>query len=231
MSHYMNKMSKSLTLPLIAIATLSVTLSGCAHLSTNSLNPNDYDSNDNYAKQQASIDHITDNIAKSMNDTVAEQFLLSDNTKNWLKSALPPQDYKNFYNNAVYFNATSTLKNGSKYYEARQNNDFKSYDEGLGLISGIVVSPDGFFYLAYTQPNSQSNSNPMTYITNDSKCQSEVHDAIKVVSHIYQKSPDFRLVKSTQEKPTNHDCGEVYGREFPSDFPPRSAYQLTNPEG
>ncbi|WP_230658625.1 hypothetical protein [Psychrobacter sp. I-STPA10] len=227
----MTKISKSLTLPLITIATLSATLSGCANLSTNhhNYNSNDnYDSYDNDAKQQAAIDHITDKIAKNMNDKEAEQFLLSDSTKNWLKSALPPQDYKNFYNNVVYFNATSTLKNGSKYYEARQNNNFKSYDDGLGLISGIVVNPDGFFYLAYTQPNSQSNSNQMTYITNDSKCQSEVHDAIKVVSHIYQKSPDFRLVKSTQEKPSNHDCSEVYGRELPSDFPPRSAYRLAN---
>lgn len=167
-------------------------------------------------KNTPTTNELTDALNDALNNQQSQQFLLSNTTKTWLKSVLSAQDYTNFYANLVNFSTPALLNTGSHYYEARH--------DAVGTASAIVVSPDGFFYLAYTQPNTTK----MTYITNDIQCQSEVHDAIKVFSHVYQKSPSFRLAKSTQEKLIPHECSEVYGHKFPANYSPRSVYRLAN---
>lgn len=140
--------------------------------------------------------------AESPTDEVvlARDTVLGDAFQTKLKNILSTEDYTNFNTNLVDFSAPYKLKNGSIYYEAKK-------DTNSG--SAVVSSPDGFYYIAYKKPE----SNQIIYITNDSKCTAEPHDAIKVFSHNYGDNPVIQVSKSISGNTTNHACNSVYGND------------------
>lgn len=137
--------------------------------------------------------NATDTIASARN-TVLDGGLQSQ-----LQTQLERNDYNNFYSNLEDFSAPYTLKNGSKFYEARRDN--------LNSASAIVIDSQGYFYVAYKMPN----SNNITYITNDGSCNKEVHDAIKVFANTFE-SNKIIFSNPTKINSTSHSCEEVYGK-------------------
>ena len=117
-----------------------------------------------------------------------------------IQTQITRNDYNNFYSNLEDFSAPYTLKNGSKFYEARR--------DSLSSASAIVVDPQGYFYLAYKMPN----SNSITYITNDGSCNKEVHDAIKVFANTFAKNQRIIFSNPTKINSTPHSCKGVYGK-------------------
>ena len=135
------------------------------------------------------------------------QTLLGNDLQSKLKAQLSPQDYERFNFNLKSFSATTQLNSGGKYYEGRR-------DE-LGTMSGIVITPDGYFYLAYTLPSNGTDARPqsITYVTNDGVCNGEVHDAIKVVAQVMMVNPMIKFSNPRQAINTPHSCDKVYGRQ------------------
>ena len=102
--------------------------------------------------------------------------LLDKQLQDWLKQSLTQQDYTNFNANLKQFSASYHLKDGSIYYESR--------DDSHNTASAIVVKPNGQFYLAYQTPNTDETM----YITNNQSCQTTLHPAIQVFNHVYPRN-------------------------------------------
>ena len=129
----------------------------------------------------------------------ARSTLLSEILQSKLQTHLKLNDYNNFYSNLEDFSSPYSLKNGSKFYEARR-------DE-LGSASAIVIDPEGYFYLAYKMPE----SNEIKYITNDGSCNKEAHDAIKVFANTFQGNNKIIFSNSIKVNNRPHVCNEIYG--------------------
>ncbi|MDO5770351.1 MAG: hypothetical protein Q4P13_12680 [Psychrobacter sp.] len=166
---------------------LSILATSCASISATS--------------QPSGIDIDADPTEETM------QTLLGNDLQSKLKAQLSPQDYERFNFNLKSFSATTPLNSGGKYYEGRR-------DE-LGTMSGIVITPDGYFYLAYTVPSNTAGGQPqsITYVTNDGVCKEEVHDAIKVIAKLMMQSPKISFSNPRQTINTPHSCDQVYGRQ------------------
>lgn len=135
-------------------------------------------------------------------DTTAftKKVLLSKKVQTQLKQQLKPYDYHQFNLNLKDFSASTRLRDGSVFYEARRDK--------LNAVSAVVLHPNGYFYLAYKQPNATS----ITYITNDGICNEEVHDAIKVASKVMMTQPKVTFSRPTEIITTAHSCEAIYGR-------------------
>lgn len=140
--------------------------------------------------------NATDSIAS------ARMAVLDGSLQSQLQTQLKRNDYNNFYSNLEDFSAPYTLKNGSIFYEARRDN--------LNAASAIVVDPQGYFYVAYKIPN----SNSITYITNDGGCNKEVHDAIKVFANTFEGNNKIIFSNPTKTNNTSHSCKGVYGNRL-----------------
>lgn len=133
--------------------------------------------------------------------TVARNTVLDGSIQAKLRTILSPQDFNNFNSNLDEFAAPYVLKSGATYYEATRNN--------LNSGSALVISPNGFYYAAYKLPN----SNQIVYVTNDSTCNAEPHDAIKVFSHKFTDNPTIISSKSISSNVSSHNCNMVYGNQ------------------
>lgn len=114
----------------------------------------------------------------------SHDYLQSKPLQTLLKSSLNPQDYAGLNANLKQFSTPFALKEGSKYYEAR--------DDNTSTASAIVVTPQQLFYLAYQLPNSHDT----VYITNDVRCQTTLHPGMQIFNHVYPKDklvnrPDY----------------------------------------
>ena len=140
-------------------------------------------------------------ICANATDTIASARItvLDRGLQSQLQTQLKRIDYNNFYSNLEDFSAPYTLKNGSKFYEARRDK--------LNSASAIVIDPQGYFYVAYKMPN----SNNITYITNDGSCNEEVHDAIKVFANTFGENNKIIFSNPTKINNMSHDCKGVYG--------------------
>lgn len=156
----------------------------------------------------ASVSPVTQPIESELDRTQeAMQTLLGNDFQSKLKAQLSPQDYERFNFNLKNFSATTQLNSGGKYYEGRRDD--------LGTMSGIVITPDGYFYLAYTLPSNTADARPQSiiYVTNDGVCNAEVHDAIKVVAKVMMINPMINFSNPRQAINTPHSCDNVYGRQ------------------
>lgn len=138
--------------------------------------------------------NATDSIAS------ARSTLLDGSLQSQLQTQLTRNDYNNFYSNLETFSSPYTLKNGSKFYEARR--------DSLDSASAIVIDPKGYFYIAYKIPNSKN----ITYVTNDSSCNEEVHDAIKVFANTFEANHKIVFSKTIKVNNTPHSCRGVYNK-------------------
>lgn len=111
-------------------------------------------------------------------------------------------DYNNFSSNLEDFSAPYTLKDGSKFYEARR--------DSLNSASAIVIDSKGYFYLAYKMPT----TNSITYITNDGNCNKEVHKAIKVFAKTFKENPKVVFSNPTKVKNSSNSCNGIYGKSL-----------------
>ncbi len=141
------------------------------------------------------------NAIETDSTSIARNMVLDGGLQNKLRSILSPQDFSNFNSNLDEFSSPYTLKSGATYYEATRN--------GLNAGSALVVSPEGFYYVAYKLPN----NNQIVYITNDASCSTEPHDAIKVFSHKFANNPTIISSKSTNMNTNAHSCNGVYGNK------------------
>lgn len=141
---------------------------------------------------------ISANAADSISS--ARSAVLDGGLQSQLQTHLKVSDYNNFYSNLEDFSAPYTLKNGSKFYEARRDN--------LNSASAVVVDPKGYFYVAYKTPSSKS----ITYITNDGNCNKEVHKAIKVFASTFEGKPNIIFSNPVKINKTSHSCEGVYGK-------------------
>lgn len=138
--------------------------------------------------------HATDS------STSARNTVLDGHLQSRLQTQLARYDYNNFYSNLETFSSPYTLKNGSKFYEARR--------DSLNAASAIVIDPKGYFYIAYKIPSSKN----ITYLTNDGSCSKEVHDAIKVFANTFEENPKIVFSNTTKVNNTPHDCEGVYSK-------------------
>lgn len=78
-------------------------------------------------------------VSANAEDSIASarSTLLSEVLQSQLQTHLKLNDYNNFYSNLEDFSSPYTLKNGSKFYEARRDN--------LNSASAIVIDPQDYF--------------------------------------------------------------------------------------
>lgn len=116
-----------------------------------------------------------------------------------LQSSLSDGDYQDFNANLGVFSASYRLKDGGTYYEARH----ETSDEAF---SNLVVYPSDVFYLSYRS----INSNELTYITNDGRCNKKLHYVIALTVKIFNKNATINFAQSLKEKHLKHSCNKIY---------------------
>lgn len=127
-----------------------------------------------------------------------EQFL-DGRLQALLQSSLSDGNYQGFTANLGVFSASYRLKDGGIYYEARH----EISDEA---VSNLVVYPNDAFYLSYRS----INSNELTYMTNDGRCNKKLHYAIALAVKAFNKNASISFAQSLKEKHLKHSCNKIY---------------------